>query len=204
VRFKLDGKNLGSEDPSAPYSLAWNTTSVSNGSHLLSVLARDAAGNTKTSAAVTVTVKNGSSSVPPNLAPAISRLKLSAATFRKSTTISFKLSEAAKVRLSVERKLRGHKKRGKCVASAKKGARCSLYRRLATKVSVDGTAGLNSLRLGRRGMPGGSYRLALVATDSSGKRSATARIGFRLVGSGAYKSRASVVQTAIRSLRLTF
>jgi predicted phage tail protein len=151
-----------------------------------------------------VTVKNAITTPPSELAPAISRFKLSAARFRKSTTISFKLSEAAKVTLSFERKLRGHKARGKCVTSAKKGARCTLYRRLATKVKVDGTVGMNSLRLGRRGMPAGSYRLTLVATDSTGKRSEAARTSFRLVGGAAHSSRASAVEAAIRSVRLAF
>jgi hypothetical protein len=57
VQFLLDGASLGAEQ-TAPYSLAWNTTSVSNGSHTLSALARDAAGNTATATNVTFTVLN--------------------------------------------------------------------------------------------------------------------------------------------------
>jgi hypothetical protein len=59
VQFKLDGANLGAEVTTAPYSISWNTTTASNGSHTLTAVARDAAGNTTTSAAVTVTVSNG-------------------------------------------------------------------------------------------------------------------------------------------------
>jgi hypothetical protein len=59
VQFKLDGANLGAEVTTAPYSISWNTTTTSNGSHTLTAVARDAAGNTGTSAAVTVTVSNG-------------------------------------------------------------------------------------------------------------------------------------------------
>lgn len=55
VQFKLDGANLGTEDTSAPYSIVWNTTQ-SAGLHLLTAVARDAAGNRATSAAVTVLV----------------------------------------------------------------------------------------------------------------------------------------------------
>jgi chitodextrinase len=58
VQFKLDGVNLGNEDTSSPYSLSWNTTSVANGSHTLTAIARDAAGNTTTATSVTVTVSN--------------------------------------------------------------------------------------------------------------------------------------------------
>src|SRR5205809_507118 len=58
VQFLLDGANLGVEDAAAPYSVSWNTTTASNGSHTLTAVARDAAGNRTTSAAVTVTVFN--------------------------------------------------------------------------------------------------------------------------------------------------
>ena len=58
VQFKLDGAKLGPEDTSAPYTMTWDTTSVDNGTHTLTAVARDAAGNTATATAVTVTVSN--------------------------------------------------------------------------------------------------------------------------------------------------
>jgi lysophospholipase L1-like esterase len=58
VQFKVDGANVGSEDTVAPYSLAWDSGTVSNGNHMITAVARDAAGNTTTSNAVTVTVNN--------------------------------------------------------------------------------------------------------------------------------------------------
>ena len=51
VQFKLDGANLGAEDTASPYSVTWNTTTATNGSHTLTAVARDAAGNTTTSTA---------------------------------------------------------------------------------------------------------------------------------------------------------
>jgi hypothetical protein len=60
VQFKLDGANLGAEDSSAPYSTSWNTTQVPGGVHRLEAVARDAAGNSTTSAAVMVVVGNSS------------------------------------------------------------------------------------------------------------------------------------------------
>src|SRR5215467_10533173 len=66
VQFRLDGANLGAEDTASPYSVSWNTGSVANGSHTLTAIARDAAGNRTTSAAVTVTVSNGP---PPDTTP---------------------------------------------------------------------------------------------------------------------------------------
>src|SRR6202007_45450 len=44
VQFKLDGANLGAEDTSAPYSVPWDTTAASNGSHTLTAVARDVFG----------------------------------------------------------------------------------------------------------------------------------------------------------------
>ena len=59
VQFNLDGVNLGTEDTAAPYSTAWNTTAVPNGTHTLLAVARDAAGNMRTSSPVSVSVNNG-------------------------------------------------------------------------------------------------------------------------------------------------
>ena len=59
VLFKVDGNTIGAEDTVAPYSVTWNTVGLTDGGHTLTAIARDAAGNTTTSAAVVVTVVNG-------------------------------------------------------------------------------------------------------------------------------------------------
>ena len=58
VQFLLNGANLGAEDTTSPYGVAWNTTTATNGSYTLTARARDAAGNITTSTARTVTVNN--------------------------------------------------------------------------------------------------------------------------------------------------
>ncbi|HJR71594.1 MAG TPA: Ig-like domain-containing protein, partial [Gammaproteobacteria bacterium] len=63
VRFFVDGALLA-EDGTVPYSVPWNTTATTSGSHTLTATARDAAGNETTSAPVTVTVANGGA--PPS------------------------------------------------------------------------------------------------------------------------------------------
>jgi hypothetical protein len=63
LQFLLDGQPLGAEDTTDPWSTSWNTRTASNGTHQLSVRARDAAGNAATSAPVAVTVDN--SAAPP-------------------------------------------------------------------------------------------------------------------------------------------
>jgi hypothetical protein len=58
VQFRLDGANLGAEDTSSPYGISWDSATVADGAHTLSAVARDAAGNTSTSAGVPVVVDN--------------------------------------------------------------------------------------------------------------------------------------------------
>jgi hypothetical protein len=72
VQLQLDGTNLGPLDTAAPYSYAWDTLTATPGSHSLRAVARDAAGNTTTSAAVTVTVNN---TAPDTTAPVVSALQ---------------------------------------------------------------------------------------------------------------------------------
>ncbi|MFA6552355.1 MAG: LamG-like jellyroll fold domain-containing protein, partial [Candidatus Paceibacterota bacterium] len=70
VQFKVDGNNLGSEDTVSPYSVTWNTSSLSNGNHTLTAVARDGAGNSSMSSVITVSVSNVV--IPTNLPPTIS------------------------------------------------------------------------------------------------------------------------------------
>ena len=66
VQFQLDGKDLGEELASQPYSVSWNTTRDANGPHTLTVSARDAAGNVGVSVVTAVTVNNDFTiSLPP-------------------------------------------------------------------------------------------------------------------------------------------
>jgi hypothetical protein len=59
VRFYVDGVLIDS-DTTAPYSIDWDTTTVSDGDVMLTAEAEDLAGNVGTSAAVEVTVQNAS------------------------------------------------------------------------------------------------------------------------------------------------
>jgi hypothetical protein len=58
VQFTLDGVNLGAELTIGPYELAWDTTTVPDGMHVLTAIARDAAGNQQMAASASVTVSN--------------------------------------------------------------------------------------------------------------------------------------------------
>ena len=79
VQFKLDGVALGAEDTATPYSVSWSTTTAANGSHTLTAVARDAAGNSAPAASVTVTVANDITA-PLTSAVTVSSVQYSTAT----------------------------------------------------------------------------------------------------------------------------
>jgi hypothetical protein len=86
VQFQIDGAAIAPEVIVAPYSVTWKTSAASLGPHLLTAVARDAAGNTAVSAAVSVTV---ASDVTP---PVISGI-LSSAVTTSGVTVSWGTSE---------------------------------------------------------------------------------------------------------------
>jgi len=55
----IDGVQFGDEDSAAPYTSVWNTATTTNGGHVLTATARDAAGYVGTSPEVMVTVSGG-------------------------------------------------------------------------------------------------------------------------------------------------
>ena len=86
VQFQLNGANLGSPMTGAgpSYGLSWNTTMTRNGTHILTAIATDAAGNSATSSGVTVTVNN--STAPPVIsAVSAASIGYSSATIRWTT-----------------------------------------------------------------------------------------------------------------------
>lgn len=70
VRFLVDNAQVGGEDTTAPYATSWDTRLVNDGSHTLTAIARDAAGNSATSVGISVTVNNAppSDTTPPTVA----------------------------------------------------------------------------------------------------------------------------------------
>ena len=66
VEFSVD-EAVASTDTNAPYSFAWDSTAIADGQHVLKAKAYDAAGNSATSAAGTVTV--GNADITPPTAP---------------------------------------------------------------------------------------------------------------------------------------
>jgi len=65
LQIQLDDINLGLASASSPLTVSWNTTLSTAGSHRLTAIARDLAGNVGTSAVVLVTVNNAAPPPPP-------------------------------------------------------------------------------------------------------------------------------------------
>ncbi len=95
VQFKLDGANLGAEDTSSPYSVSWDTTTTSNGTHTLTAVARDSAGNSATATSVSVTVSN-------QVAPVITTFSGSPTTITQgsSSTLSWTVTGATSLSIN--------------------------------------------------------------------------------------------------------
>ncbi len=90
VQFQVDGKNVGGVVTGAGpiYSMSWDTTTAVNGTHVLTAIASDAAGNSATANSVSVTVNNGAT------APVISAVAASAIT-STGATITWTTDQAA-------------------------------------------------------------------------------------------------------------
>jgi hypothetical protein len=62
VQFLIDGLNVGAQQTIAPYSVSFDTTTLPNGTHTLTAVAQDPSANQGTSAAIVVTISNGTGS----------------------------------------------------------------------------------------------------------------------------------------------
>jgi len=76
--------------------VTWNTTTVSDGAHVLTAVARDAAGNVSTSTGVTVTVANAAARVDTS-SPVISGMSLTVTS--SSATIGWTTNEPSDTQL---------------------------------------------------------------------------------------------------------
>ncbi len=90
VQFQVDGQNVGGVVTGAGpiYSMSWDTTTAVNGTHVLTAIASDAAGNSATANSVSVVVNN------PATAPVISAVAAGAIT-STGATITWTTDQAA-------------------------------------------------------------------------------------------------------------
>jgi chitodextrinase len=73
VQFQVDGVNYKSADTASPYQVTLDTTALTNGSHTLGALAKDAAGNQGTATILAITVSNltNPTSTPDTAPPSV-------------------------------------------------------------------------------------------------------------------------------------
>jgi hypothetical protein len=69
VQLEVDGEPVGLEDTAAPWSILWDTDASGGGSHILTVVVRDIAGNAVRSEVVPVVVDLPIDSGPPPIVP---------------------------------------------------------------------------------------------------------------------------------------
>lgn len=108
---------------------------------------------------------------------------------RRGSRVSFRLSEDATVRFTVERAVSGRRVGGRCVTSTparRHAKRCTRYIVVRGSFGRAGHAGSNAFRfsgrIGGRTLRAGHYRLRARATDPAGNPSALKRSGFSILG----------------------
>lgn len=117
----------------------------------------------------------GAGTIGDSNAPLVSGLKLAPkATLRRGATLRFRLSEAATVRITTERVLRGRKSGARCAATGR-GKVCTRVVKAATR-TVRLKAGAVSVKLPAKALKTGKLRFTVVATDSSGNASKATRV----------------------------
>jgi extracellular elastinolytic metalloproteinase len=136
-------------------------------------------------------------SVPPaalgardTRAPSISRVGMTRRRFKvgRGTTFTFRLSEAATVRIAIAR-VRAGRRVGRRCRPARRGLRqrprCTRYVRKGTLVRANLGRGARRVhfsgRLRSRALDAGLYRASISATDAAGNRSRAVRVTFRIV-----------------------
>jgi len=116
---------------------------------------------------------------PPVGKPTLSGLSV-ATTSTGARKLTYRLSEAAKVTIKLQKAAKGRKARGKCrkqnAANANR-KRCTRWVGVR-KFNRNGTAGLNDLKIAGRKLAAGRYRVLLTARTTAG--TTTKRIGFRV------------------------
>lgn len=122
-----------------------------------------------------------------NATPALTRLTVKPKARKRVRTVRYRLSEAARVTLRVQRLVNGRRVGGKCrrqTASNRGRRACRRYVTLRGRIVKDGQAGLNRTRMrtriGGRKLRPGRYRLTAVARDAAGNRSAIKKARFRV------------------------
>lgn len=130
----------------------------------------------------------GPAATPDRTAPALAKLALTPKRVRRaklrSPALTFTVSEAARVTVTLERLVPGRRSGARCVAARKAVAgTCVKPTRIATltRAVPAGAAKLTiSVRRGRTALPAGRYRVTVVARDAAGNAAAPQRVALTI------------------------
>jgi Ca2+-binding RTX toxin-like protein len=174
----------------APCAQTTTVGPLGDGPHTFSAQTRDEFGNLDlTATSRSFTVDTSSPTVQSFSMERSTVLPASTAAKRRprGTAFRYRLSEAAGVKIVIERRAKGRRVKGRCRKATRrnrKRKRCTRYLK-ATTLSFAGKAGANrnpfNGRAGRRKLRAGRYRASLTATDSLGHVSSVRRLSFRII-----------------------
>jgi len=124
---------------------------------------------------------------PDTTKPRLTGLSLAKKAFKRSTKLTYGLSERATLTVRVERVKKGRRVAGKCrkqAAANRARKACKRFVKLPGRIQKTADAGVNKVkipaRIGGRKLKPGRYRLVAQARDAAGNRSTVKRIGFRI------------------------
>jgi hypothetical protein len=134
---------------------------------------------------------------PDRVPPVISRLRVTNRVFaarrarrsavKRGTRFRFRLSEAARVAITIQRRTTGKRHDGRCVrrtALPQDRPNCIRFVKRGRVIRFAGKAGANrrafSGRFGRRALKAGRYRARVAATDMAGNRSRPKTVRFHI------------------------
>ncbi len=115
-------------------------------------------------------------------APTLSGVKLAPkrSTGKKDIALKLRSSQAATIKVLIAQTVNGHKVRGVCKPTAKKGKSCTTTVEKRT-LTFSGSAGSNELELKLAGLGKGSYMATIIAENANG-RSTPIKLTFILSG----------------------
>jgi Tol biopolymer transport system component len=169
------------------------------GNDTIAFLASDGRGATSNVALLTITISPPPTPTPP--APLLAQNPPDVLSFgfspkritvgRGTTAITaaggtfmYAMSAAGRVQIEIERLSKGHRNRGRCTRSAKRGARCTVFQFKGT-LTRNGIAGQNSTpftgRIGRKALSAGSYLATITPFGAAGEGGVPRTTTFKVI-----------------------
>jgi hypothetical protein len=158
---------------STPSAVTASLTGLEPGHSYTVTLVAASAQGTSTGAPVTFTTAHPPAVTLSGLRVTPRRLHHAKKKHPSATTISFGVSQAATVKLTFAKRIKGRRVGKRCSATKHHGKRCTAYKPIKTTVTLNGAAGENRLTVPGKKLRPGTYRLSVAATSATGQHSNT-------------------------------